>query len=100
MDGAMPRESRRVKTVAKILECDEGEIRRLIDQGEIEAHHIGRRGIRVYLDSVAAYQAGHPRLPKTKRDRERVAQKTKARQVDNRAHLEAMAELRRCGLIR
>ncbi len=51
------RESRRVSTVAKMLDADESQVRRLVAAGELEIHRIGRRGIRIYLDSVAAYQA-------------------------------------------
>lgn len=53
---ALPRPSARVATVAGMLDCHPGDVRRLIDQGEIEAHGKGVRGIRVFLDSVRAYQ--------------------------------------------
>jgi hypothetical protein len=52
----MPRPSARVATVAVILDCDDGDVRRMIDKGELEAHGKGIRGIRVFLDSVRAYQ--------------------------------------------
>jgi len=54
--AAMPRPSAKVATVAEILGCDPGDVRRLIRAGEIEAHGIGVRGVRVFLDSVRAYQ--------------------------------------------
>lgn len=51
-----PRPSARVATVAGILDCDESDVRRLVRAGELEAHGKGIRGIRVFLDSVRAYQ--------------------------------------------
>jgi excisionase family DNA binding protein len=56
-----------VKTVACILECDPSDVRRLLDSGEIEGHRIGKRGVRVYLDSVAAYQAREARRARVTR---------------------------------
>jgi len=54
--ASMPRPSAKVATVAEMLGCDPGDVRRLIRAGEIEAHGIGERGVRVFLDSVRAYQ--------------------------------------------
>ena len=54
--AAQVRPSARVKTVAKLLDCDPGCIWDLIHDGEVETHGKGKRGIRVYLDSVRAYQ--------------------------------------------
>lgn len=51
-----PRPSARVATVAGILDCDDGDVRRLIRNGELETHGKGIRGVRVFLDSVRAYQ--------------------------------------------
>ena len=51
-----PRPSARVARVAELLDCDESDVRRLIRQGELETHHKGIRGVRIYLDSVRAYQ--------------------------------------------
>lgn len=50
------RPSARVATVAGLLDCHHSDIRRLVARGELQAHTKGKRGIRVYLDSVAAYQ--------------------------------------------
>jgi excisionase family DNA binding protein len=46
-----------VRDVASMLACHQSQVRRLIAAGEIEGFIIGRRGVRAYLDSVAAYQA-------------------------------------------
>lgn len=54
--AAYVRPSARVARVAELLDCDPGDIRRLIAAGELEAHGKGVRGVRVYLDSVKDYQ--------------------------------------------
>lgn len=54
--ASAPRPSARVATVAELLDCDQGDVRRLVRSGELEAHGKGKRGIRVFLDSVRAYQ--------------------------------------------
>jgi hypothetical protein len=50
------RPSARVATVADMLDCHPGDVRRLVHAGELEAHGKGIRGIRIFLDSVRAYQ--------------------------------------------
>lgn len=62
--AAYVRPSARVSTVAEMLECYPGDVRRMINAGEIEAHGKGVRGIRVFLDSVADYQARKAVKPK------------------------------------
>lgn len=59
-----PRQSARVKTIAQILALDESQIRRLVAAGELEAHRIGKRGLRVYLDSVQHWQQTHAVTPR------------------------------------
>lgn len=54
--ASLPRPSARVAHVAEVLDCDPSDVRRLISAGEIEIHRKGVRGIRVFLDSVRAYQ--------------------------------------------
>ena len=91
------RESRRVATIAHMLELDESQVRRLIGEGALEAHRIGKRGLRVYLDSVAAFQDARTR-PATIRT---PCEKTRAarRSVATAAHRRAMASLRADGLV-
>jgi excisionase family DNA binding protein len=50
------RSSARVATVAKLLDCDQSQVRRFVRDGVLEAHRVGKRGLRIFLDSVAAYQ--------------------------------------------
>lgn len=52
-----PRRSARVATVATMLDMDESQVRRMVADGTLESHRIGKRGIRVYLDSVSAWQS-------------------------------------------
>lgn len=54
------RPSARVKTAAALLDCDESHIRLMLKSGQLEGHRIGVRGVRVYVDSIAALQAGRP----------------------------------------
>lgn len=54
--ASAPRPSARVATVAEILDCDAGDVRRLIRAGELETHGKGKRGVRVFLDTVRDYQ--------------------------------------------
>jgi excisionase family DNA binding protein len=61
------RPSARVAAVAELLDCHPTDIRRLVDNGELEAHRKGVRGIRVFLDSVRHYQERRTCLPKTAR---------------------------------
>lgn len=88
------RRSARVSTVARILDCDESQIRRLIRAGTLEAHRIGKRGLRVFLDSVVAYQEA--RAEPSRLDRQMSRQK---RVAARSSHLAALAKLRARGLL-
>lgn len=69
-DDAPPariRDSVRVRTAAQRLDCDEATIRRLVDDGTLEAHRIGKRGVRIYSDAIDAYQAAQRIVPKSRR---------------------------------
>jgi excisionase family DNA binding protein len=45
-----------VATVAQLLDCHPTDVRRLVHSGELQTHRKGVRGVRVFLDSVQAYQ--------------------------------------------
>jgi excisionase family DNA binding protein len=62
--NTLVRASARVATVAKLLDCHQCDIRRLVDAGELQAHTKGTRGVRVFLDSVADYQERQARRPR------------------------------------
>jgi excisionase family DNA binding protein len=90
------RESRKVATIAAALEIDESQVYRLIDEGELEAHGVGTRSVRVYLDSLEAYQAKKaivPKSPKAPRGR------PKTNPVNTAAHRRAMTYLRHHKLV-
>lgn len=92
-----PRKSVRVATVAETLECDASEVRRMVRQGELEAHRKGKRGIRVYEDSVAAYQASRNILPQANNGRKTTALRAS---VTRAADAAADQALRDCGILR
>ena len=65
--SAFVRTSRPLPDVAAMLGCDPSHIRKLIDRGELEAFRYGRRGIAVFLDSVAEFQERNRITPKASR---------------------------------
>jgi hypothetical protein len=77
---------------------DESQVRALIDAGELEAHGIGKRGIRVYVDSIRTYQERYARRPKREPGK-KIAIVRARRQSAATAHQRAMNELRREGII-
>lgn len=89
-----PRPSAKIARVAELLDCDESEVRRLVDAGELEAHGIGKRGVRVFLDSVGDYQAKKHRPAKRPGDK-----RPKPRPATRAAHIAAEAELRKTGIL-
>lgn len=92
-----PRQSKRVAWVAEHLDMHPGDVRRLVDRGELEAHGTGVRGIRVFLDSVADYQERQAKSPKVSPTP--IIHKPKARSAASTAAFRAaMAGLRAKGL--
>lgn len=55
--AAKLRRSIRVGRAADILDCDPSQVRRLIRQRRLETHTLGKRGVRIYVDSLDAYRA-------------------------------------------
>lgn len=51
------RPSIKVSTAANLIDCIQSQVRRLYYSGELEGHRVGKRGIRIYVDSLRAYQA-------------------------------------------
>ncbi len=65
-EAAAPREPRlqaSVKKVATILDYSERFVRELCNRGELETNDRAGRGLRIYLDSVAAYQQRNRSVP-------------------------------------
>lgn len=93
--AAYVRPSARVATVAELLDCDESDVRRMVREGRLAAHRHGIRGIRVFLDSVRAYQDGRgilPDSPKAKLKAQRAA-------VSRTIHSASEAALRKSGIL-
>jgi excisionase family DNA binding protein len=99
LDTALsPRPSARVATVAELLDCDETTIRRMIQKGQLQAHGTGKRGIRVYLDSVTAYQEARPvAASRAEADRKRI--RAQRSSVGRAAHADAIAQLQKSGIL-
>jgi excisionase family DNA binding protein len=96
----IPRKSIRIREVAKLFDCDEGQVRRLIKQGALEAHTVGKRGKRVYLDSVSAYQARGRVVSQSQTVADDGGAHKRARVHSNSvAHQLALAELRSRGIL-
>lgn len=88
----------RVKTAAQILDADESHVRELLREGKLRGHRWGKRGVRIYLSSIDDYRSGRPLGGKAtpapgsqtrKRDRQKPLP----------AHAEAVAHLKRLGLM-
>lgn len=56
MSESFVRESIRVRTVCDMLDMHRSQVYRACDAGDFEWHGVGRRGRRIYKDSVLAYQ--------------------------------------------
>lgn len=84
------RPSARVRTVANLLDCDESQVRRLVAEKKLDAHPFGKRGVRVYLDSVSDYQGRGTKSSKPKEN---------PTSAGRNAHRHAMAELRARGIV-
>lgn len=94
----LPRASARVGTVARLLDCDESQVRRLVREGLLESHGVGKRGVRVYLDSVAHYQSSRSGPKPPARDTAPPEKPKRASPASRAAHAAAMAALRDVGL--
>jgi excisionase family DNA binding protein len=92
--NVLVRESARVATVAHLLDCDQSTVRRMVASGSFETHQVGKRGIRIFLDSVAEYQAAKSKLATPRMDNPQV----RAR-APRAAHATALAALRESGIL-
>lgn len=54
------RRSVRPLTAAGLLDCDRSRVYKLIKAGDLETHGLGKRGVRIYVDSIEAYRARKP----------------------------------------
>ena len=90
-EGERPRPSASVKAVAETLSCDQSTVRKMIRKGTVESWKLGG-AVRVYLDSVAAYQERQTQgVQKAARKENLMA--------SGAAHREALAHLRGLGCL-
>lgn len=97
-EAAGIRPSARVRTVAKLMEEDDSEVRRMVARGDLEAHRKGKRGIRIYLDSVADFQRRRELAP-VGSHRLAAFDTGPERAITNAGHRAAMASLRKDGIV-
>ena len=93
-ERAMVRPSARVSAVAQMMDCDQSQVRRLVKTGALESHRVGKRGLRIFLDSVAAYQESRTERIVCPRE-----QKQQKRAIARKSYKDALATLRARGLI-
>lgn len=99
-DVPIIRPSARVSTVAAMLGDDPSHIRRMVKAGDLEAHRQGKRGIRVFLDSVEAYQRDNPIIPSKSTENRRPPAFKAPSGATKAAHRHAAALLESLGLMR
>lgn len=88
----------RAERVAAMLDCDRSQVYRLITDGELEAHGIGERGVRVYLDSVQSYRDRHRIVPAGRTKKAKPKPEKLTSPASKAAQSAALASLRAEGL--
>lgn len=91
----VPRPVLRVSKVAALLDLDESQVRRLIETGQLHAHRIGKRGIRVFEDSIVRYQEAQHIVP----PRVIAAEWRERKRQYSDAHLKAVESLKKAGIL-
>lgn len=100
--GLLPnhRPSIRVSKAAAILEVNISTIYRLIRSGALEAHRIGKRGVRIFADSLRHYQEqGKINCPGTEESKS-VFQESKTLTSSNPSYRDAIEYLRSIGCLK
>jgi len=97
---AATRRSVSVRGAAQILACDDKTIRALLAQGNLEGHRLGKRGVRLFLDSLDRYRERNLITPEGTSDASGLAEQsgTTGRRA-TAAHREALTSLRELGLL-
>lgn len=99
IEAPIVRPSAKVATVAQLLEDDPRQVRRMVARGDLEAHRVGKRGIRVFLDSVEALQRDQAlKAQKTPQDAPAPPPRTLTG-ATRTAHVHAVRDLQRLGLV-
>lgn len=92
------RPSAKISRVAELLDCDERTVRRMVRDGTIKAHIVGKRGIRVFLDSASQYQERNGVEPVLGAAERRAIEKRRSA-INSAAHRAAVANLKRLGIV-
>ena len=98
--ASAPRASATVKTVARDMQAHESVVRRLVKRGELEGYTLGTRGLRIFLDSVIAYQKRQARSIERKPDATAATSRRSPRAASVAAHRSAEAALAAAGCTR
>lgn len=69
---------------AEQIDCSRDVIRRLLETGELRGHYVNR-SVRVFADSLEAYQDAHAYRPKPMRQEQRQEAKRRPREQQVRA---------------
>ncbi len=88
------RPSARVKRVAEMLDTEISTVYRLVHTGALQGHRLGKRGIRVYLDSIKAYQDRQRCDPEVQPSAAPVK-----RRIHDRSYQQAVSTLRAAGIL-
>jgi len=96
--GGCQRQSLRVAVAASLLQVNISTIYKLVRGGSLEAHHIGKRGVRVFADSVRDYQERQKIFGARKAPKSDPASR-KRNSWQSFGQREALALLRRNGVI-
>jgi len=98
MDERLARPAVTPLRAAAILGCGRSFVHKLLKSGRLEGYRLGKRAVRIYLDSLATYQGGSPLGGEPYADG---ASKSAAKgpQRPGKAHREAMAYLRAAGVL-
>jgi excisionase family DNA binding protein len=88
------RPSMRVTKAAAILEVNISTIYKMVRAGILEAHRVGKRGVRVFADSLRRYQEQHKISTKKEPEETRQPFENKDNLSNNLAHRDAVNYLR------
>ncbi|MGY0791838.1 hypothetical protein ACW7BJ_20925 [Azospirillum argentinense] len=76
-----------------MLDADEWHIRKLLKDGELQGHRLGKRGVRILVSSIEDYRNRNRIVPTAPAPRQR-------KQVPpSKEHLEAIATLQEWGIL-
>lgn len=88
-----------IEAAAAAMGVDESWVRKLLLQPDgLEGYKPGKRAIRVYVDSIAAYQKRHP-VGGNPQEKPAPRRKSETRPAQHAAHREAMAALLAAGVL-